>query len=296
MGIVGHVSNGVEGRFSSFPSYSETIQHSPMRQKCHSDDKNYIAPSKSCKYFGENVKLAVFGDSHTVEPAYALANLIKDTGAGVSHHRYSGCPPALNYKVQGKELCTQWLNETLLYLEKSPYLETVVVAFRYSSGIFGTNTKTYPMVPETVKLNIDSPEHLTDPEKLKIYWLSLHEIIMRLIKSNKKVILFEPLPELPTHISRAVTGFSIYGKRTLLDLHTSTTREYYEKRHEYILDKLRGIPKSENLVLVNVYDLLCHEHGCPAVIGDTALYFDDDHLSIEGSKILFERLFETISI
>lgn len=92
-----------------------------------------------------------------------------------------------------------------------------------------------------------------------------------------------------------MTGFSIYGNKTLLDLKTSTTREYYEKRHSFILEKLRSIHE-ENLVLVNVYNQLCYENGYPAVIGNTALYFDDDHLSIEGSRILFERLFETISI
>lgn len=296
LGLAGHVSNGIENRYSIRESYIETIQHSPFRKKCHSNDKKYIEPSKSCKYFGKNVSLAIFGDSHTVEPAYALADLIKDKDTGLSHHSYSGCPPALNYKVLGKELCTQWLNETLRFLENSPQIETVVVAFRYSYGIYGDNIKTFPMVPGTVTLDIDSPEHLTEEQKLAMYWLSLKEIIVRLIQSNKKVILFEPIPELPTHISKAITPFSIVGDSAFLDLNTSTTKEYYEKRHRYILAKLRSLQKNDNLILVNIYELLCHEGGCPAVIGDTAIYFDDDHLSIAGSKILFERLLKTVSL
>lgn len=294
-GVYGNYSDGVSERFSSIKSYSSSIKNSPKRESCHSSKANYLSPGDVCIYFGNDPTWAVFGDSHTVEPAYALANLLKQKNIGLSHHSYSGCPPALNYQLKGKELCTKWLNEHLHYLEENNVIKNVLVGFRYSAAIYGDNITLYPNVPNQVLMdNVVTDENLSDQEKLELYWDSLKEIIERLLASGKKVLLLDPIPELPMHIGRGVTPFSIYGDRTLLDLTTATSKEYYDQRHEFILNRLQSLPANENLTRISVYDLLCHEKGCPAVIQDSAIYFDDDHLSVIGSTILLKRLEDSI--
>ena len=290
IGMLSYYTGGLEQRFSSLKSYENSIENSPKRQACHASNDYYINPDDACSYSGEKVTWAVFGDSHAVEPAYALSELMQEQNIGLTHHSFSSCPPALNYVLKGKSKCTQWLNETLNFLEHNEQIETVLIAFRYSVAIYGDNVNFFPEIPDKVILDIESKKELSDSEKLAIYWQSLEEIITRLLASNKKVILLEPIPELPTHIGRAVSAFSIFGDSTLVDLNASTSKAYYQSRHEYILKKLRSLQQHDNLILVNVYDLLCHETGCPATIGNVALYFDDDHLSVEGSKLLFERL------
>jgi peptidoglycan/LPS O-acetylase OafA/YrhL len=290
IGLIGHFNEGIPSRFLDLKVYSESIQHSPKRQACHSTQYNYISPEESCTYFEDNISWAVLGDSHIVEPAYALASLLKERGVGLRHHSFTGCHPLLTHTTKKAKLCTNWLNESLTYLENNIQVENVLLGFRYSGGIYGDNIKTFPDIPTQVVMKFDTEKEFTEEQTLDLYWASLREIIERLLKSGKRVLILEPIPELPIHISKGTAPFSIYGQSTLLDLTTSTSKEYYEQRHKFILDKLRSMKEVDNLILINVYELLCHDLGCPAVIGDNAIYFDDDHLSIEGSRILFSRL------
>lgn len=290
MGLYGHFSDGVQGRFINVKSYADSMRYSPKREACHASSSNYLSPEDACSYFGANVEWAVFGDSHIVEPAFALANILETREIGISHHSYSGCPPALNYQVTINESCRKWYIDTLRYLENEDSIQNIMIGFRYSSAIYGDNTKFFPDVPDGVSLEIVSGKDYSEDEKLELYWQSLLEIVERLLAVGKRVVLLEPIPELPTHMGRATTAFSVFGDSTLLDLSVATTKDYYEKRHEFILGKLRGLKGRRNLTLVNVYDLLCHDQGCPATLEGVALYFDDDHLSIEGSRILLEQM------
>lgn len=288
-GLSGHIYKGFPNRFDSALHYTSSIEFSPMRQKCHASDENYLQPNDACQYFEGNATWAIFGDSHSVEPAYALASLLHEKGVAISHHSYSACPPAINYIPSQKSLCSKWINDTLRYLENNSKLETVVVVFRYSAALFGDNIASYPSVPSDVVLSIDSETVLSDEDKLNLYWQNLELLIRRLLTANKKVILLEPIPELPIHIERGIYPFTMFGGDQLLNIDSATSKEYYHTRHNFILAKLRSLIHLENLHLVNVYDILCGDSGCPAVLGNTALYFDDDHLSVEGSKVLIKK-------
>jgi peptidoglycan/LPS O-acetylase OafA/YrhL len=289
-GLYGHFMGGLPDRFDSLTFYDNTMKSSPKRSHCHSDDKNYIAPVNACSYFNDKISWASFGDSHIVEPTFALAEILEAQGVGVRHHSYSGCSPALNYKINGKELCTQWLNETLSYLENDTSITHVLLGFRYSTYIYRENLSAYPRVPKDVDLNISSINSLSENEKLELYWQSLQEIITRLLESNKTIWLLDPIPELPMHIGKAVLTYSIFGGgRILDDLTLATSKEYYLKRHKFILERLDALSYNDKLIRIPVYDLICSDLGCPAVIENSALYFDDNHLSVEGSRILFDR-------
>ena len=76
----------------------------------------------------------------------------------------------------------------------------------------------------------------------------------------------------------------------MLDIDTSTSKNYFEERHKVVLDKLESLTPHENLIRLSVYDALCNELGCPAAKNGRALYFDDDHLSVYGSELLIDAL------
>lgn len=95
-GFTGHKTDG-------FPDYI-TTQHqrdilktairSPEGPACHTGGSDYSTYKESCEYFPDNVTLAVFGDSHAVELAYALAEELQQEGQGVKHLSFGGCVPA----------------------------------------------------------------------------------------------------------------------------------------------------------------------------------------------------------
>lgn len=159
------------------------------------------------------------------------------------------------------------------------------MGFRYSGFLYGSQLNSYPKIPNKdpiVKFNNPEPNKDAREE----YWRSFREIVLRLLESGKNVYLLYPIPELPVNIRNAATPFSIFGQQTMLDLRKSTPSRYYFERNRFILNKLETLSYGRNLHAIKPFQMLCDEDYCPAVINGTALYFDDNHLSVEGAKLL----------
>lgn len=290
-GLFGHFSEGLPERYHGYESYaSDGPSYSPMRDSCHSSDNMYIKPSNSCTYpDGGNVSWAAFGDSHIVELSYAMSKILNEREQSISHHSYSGCPPALTYQASYRKRCNEWINSTLNYLEQNENIKNVLVGFRYSFYLYGEHMPYYPNVPVKVNNFIAEQSKISSEDALEVFWIDLETIIKRLNKSGKKVWLIYPIPELPMEINKGVHPFSIFNEETVLDLEVSTTKSYYLKRHEYILKKFNALEKKASLIPVDVYKILCSQDGCPAVIDSEKLYFDYNHLSVAGADIALKR-------
>ncbi|MCW8890247.1 MAG: acyltransferase [Sedimenticola sp.] len=285
-GLSGHILEGYEWRFAE-NNYLQTARYSPKRVECHTKGEDYLKPESACRYAGSDVTWASFGDSHTVEPAYALAKLLEHDGKGLLHLSFSGCPPALFFETNVPG-CSKWVNESLTYLEKDNSIKNVLLGFRYSGFLFGDQLKAYPEIPDSKPVLEFFGENDNNPQndEREIYWQSFSEIVRRLLASGKKVYLLYPIPELPTHIAKAIAPISIFGSQTMLDLTKSTSSTYYFARNNFILNKLDTLPYGDNLHAIKPFEILCSKKYCPAVLNKKALYFDDDHLSVEGSKLL----------
>lgn len=77
----------------------DTAEYSPKREACHTRGSDFLDPRKACVYFNDNVTCVALGDSHAIEPAYALAEQLATRNQGLVHRSFSGCPPALSVKV-----------------------------------------------------------------------------------------------------------------------------------------------------------------------------------------------------
>ncbi len=290
VGLAGHFYKGFASRFD-MPSYTDSITFSPKREECHTTGKNYLRPSEACKYFGDNITWASFGDSHTIEPAYALAKRLERYNEGLVHLSFSGCAPSFLFEVKLPG-CTEWIKESLSYLENTKTIANILIGFRYSSFLYGGDHDFYPSLPDLNPAfqfaNLSRP--LNAREARELYWTSLEAVISKLIAAGKNVYILYPIPELPVNIHKAVTSFSVLGNTTMLDLERSVSAQYYYRRNEFIIRKLDSLPYSEHLHAIKPVEIICDENFCPAVKGGNALYFDDDHLSVAGSTLLIRSI------
>ena len=286
VGLAGHFYKGFEARFD-MPRYTDSIKFSPKREECHTTGENYRRPSEACKYFGEKITWASFGDSHTVEPAYALAKRLESNNEGLVQLSFSGCSPSLLFEVKLPG-CTKWIKESLNYLENTKSVKNILLGFRYSSFLYGNHGNSYSSSPDSNPgiqfANLTRP--LDAEEAREIYWASFEAIVSKLIAAGKNVYILYPIPELPMDINKAIMPFSVLRNTTMLDLDRSISAQYYFSRNEFIIRKLDSLPYSENLHAIKPFEIICHESFCPAVQGGNALYFDDDHLSVAGSILL----------
>lgn len=289
VGLVGHFNHGFKQRFTS-SVYTSTMLPSPKRS-CHTQGEHYLAPQDACRYFGSHNSWATLGDSHVVEPAFALAKKLEVYNQGLIHLSFKGCPPALLFEVK-KTGCMNWLNESLKYLEQNKDVNNILLGFRHSYYLFGSQLDAYPKTPnidfreKMVNLSAQSnPKHARE-----IYWRSYQAIISRLLKAGKDIYMLYPIPELPLDIHKAVKPFSVLGSQTQLDLKQSTSLAYYHKRHQFIINKLDSLPYGDNLHAIKPLEILCDKKYCPAVRDGKALYYDDNHLSVVGAELVARQI------
>lgn len=290
VGLLGFYNKGFPNRFKSI-SYADTIISSPLREKCHTVGLDYLKPKNACKYFKNKITWAALGDSHIVEPSYALAKKLEQKKQGVLHLSFSSCVPIINFETTPPG-CRDWLIEAMNLLEENSSIENILIGFRYSSNLYGDHAKSFPILPNQNPSRFFKEQHNQSDEHIsrEVYWQEFSEIINRLLKSNKKVYIIYPIPELPVHIDQAVTAYSVFGNKTMVDLEQSTTKEFYLKRNNFILDKLDQLPYGKTLHAIKPYSIFCKNNYCPAIHSGKALYFDDDHLSTYGAELLLSKL------
>ncbi|HEX7233811.1 MAG TPA: SGNH hydrolase domain-containing protein, partial [Nitrosospira sp.] len=91
---------------------SKSAASSPKRADCHFPQDDSFESRKVCEYVeGANIRVAVLGNSHGVELAFALSQGLKEYGMGLRHHTMSGCP--ISYKlpvgqVDRRSICAEW--------------------------------------------------------------------------------------------------------------------------------------------------------------------------------------------
>lgn len=278
IGLVGHVKQGFPNRFSAETlAVAATGAPSPFRDQCHVEGVDARGPDEACRYFVENpVHWAVFGDSHGVELAYALAEQLRPAQEGVLHLTFSGCQAAFTFESANPG-CTAWMGKSVSYLERDTGITDVIVVFRHSYYLFGDQTMSYPRVPN------DRPNFMTSrsaEEARQQYVDSLTQVVQRLSSAGKQVYIAAPIPELPTHVER----YTFTGNPRDPTRVTGTTMTFYRDRNAFILPVLRRLDSLPNVSILDPTQTLCGPTMCSSLIDGKSMYFDDNHLSVEGAR------------
>ena len=287
-GFIGHYYQGFEARYST-PSYASSIQSSPFRETCHTSGEDFLSPSSACTLNNFPATWATLGDSHTVEVAHALADHLKPKEQGVKQLSFSRCAPALTFEVEVPG-CKNWINQAVAMLEKDKAIKNVLVGFRYTAFLFGEQMKTYPELPNETPPIVNNIG-MSKTQLRDAYWHGLSELIFRLRKSGKTVYLLYPIPELPEHIEKVVSPYSVFSDNPRFNLSQTTSANYYFERNDFILKKLNSLRYGHSLRAVHPFEVLCDSRGCPAISSGRSLYFDDDHLSNFGADLIVQNGF-----
>lgn len=288
IGYVGILQNGFDHRFGE--KLVQMGQYSPKRSECHTQGNDYLSPSKACRYFSEDISWAALGDSHMVEPAYALAEELDKHNKGLLHLSFSSCLPALNYSVTVKG-CKAWLEESLSMLEQDESITNVVVGFRHAAYLYGDQLADYPDLPDVspVRLFVGEASKLGPDKARELYWQDFNLLVQRLENAGKNVYLLYPIPELPADIKKAASPLWVFNTDTLLPLDAVSPVDYYFARQQEIVDRLDRLQNGK-VVKLEPFNVLCKEKFCKAIEDDKTLYFDDDHLSLTGARLVVEQL------
>lgn len=236
---------------------ADTAKASPKRKDCHFPLKNDFSERSVCEYFHTKKLVAVFGNSHSVELAFGLAQVLKDFGYGVRHHTMSGC--AHNFgstKVTDKQkICAAWQSEVVKELVLDDSISSVIVSYRNEG-------------------------YLNNVSRRK----SIVEMLRKLVEANKDVVLVLQAPMPSKHINSYIRK-EVFGIKSSVK---GRTKEDWFNMYSAKNDLLKELPRA-----VKVYDpsdVFCDLRDCYVVKEGVAMFFDGDHMSVKGAELVAKEL------
>jgi peptidoglycan/LPS O-acetylase OafA/YrhL len=240
---------------------------SPKRGDCHTGGAQYLKPQDACVYNGKPATWAIFGDSHAVELAYGFGEVLKPSQIGVAHFSYSGCKPAWHNDNEPKS-CKNWTEEVVEYIAKHQTIQNVVISYRLNEALFGSHLGVWPKIP-------NSTDEVTRGKR----WTALLGTINRFERSGKNVILVLQAPETPMDVQNLIVGTPVEG-----DAVKGVSADWWERRSDFVRSSLSQLP--DDVTVFDPASVFCADESCYAVKSGTALYFDNNHMSVEGAQLI----------
>lgn len=254
----------------------------------------------ACRFGQKDGKrvFALYGDSHAQAIQYELNNQLLLQGFAGVWIKANGCHivPAIveNGDATQIPLCRSAFHELQRYLREQ--VDVVVVASRWTMRL-------YPIAGSIDKLSFDNGEGGVEHNRYRTYAavddagkadtggeakrFALTTFLNAMDSISKPVVLIYPIPELGWDVAKVN-----FHAGTMLDK-LSTSKELYEERNRFVVGIFDRF-EAKNIVKLQVADLFCDSSRCYGQRNKIPLYYDDDHLSSEGARILVEKVFQVM--
>jgi peptidoglycan/LPS O-acetylase OafA/YrhL len=254
------LTNGFPDRFSTEAlrlfRYGDDFNH--RRPQCHGLADNNIAYADNCVFgpLGNRTVVAVWGDSHGVELAVALEEVI-GTGFSTMEVTSSACPPALDFNTKESPKCAAHNKDTLVGLSQDERIDVVILVAKYG--------------------------HYVAPGLWPAFQRGFEEAISALVSSGKRVIVVYPVPVYARPVPETLGMMVARGQRP--ESYQLSVSKYREANAVAIAE-LNSLTAKYRLQSIATEDVFCSRSECTPYEGGDVLYWDDNHLSVSGAKKL----------
>jgi peptidoglycan/LPS O-acetylase OafA/YrhL len=254
-------AQGLPNRFSTQAQriFAASADFNIKRAECHSDGETSIPYDENCIFGAPGVSpsIAIWGDSHGAELALALGELVRPKGEAVMEITASACPPSLEYKIPSRPLCEAHNADTFRRLISDDRIKTVVLVAnfeRYKDFEYSDMLRQFSRTVESLSA------------------------------ADKHVVVVYPIP-VQQFDPPSILGVAAQNGRDLdsygVDVHL------YQSLNVDSFNMLNHISRARNIDFVFPQKYLCDSKVCHVYLsGQGVLYFNPDHLSMSGAKIL----------
>jgi hypothetical protein len=149
-----------------------------------------------------------------------------------------------------------------------PEVRNVLVSYRLNSYLFGDHDSVFPALPDGG----------SDGEREQI-WQSYVGLLEQLVSAGKSVVLVLQAPELRGNVVQL-----IFSRRFAAENIEGVDREWWNRRTAFQRARMNEIPSQ--VMVIDPSELFCDQKSCAAVRDGVALYFDDNHMSVSGARIV----------
>jgi len=285
--------DGVPGRLSSRIDAiaAESTNLKPRHAACFA---THGTESPSCMYGGSRLRAILLGDSHADAVTTALAAAAPRQGDGIMDWSYIGCPTILGVRnIPGKfaagEDCGGFLRWAMRELALVPRSVPVVVVNRSTMYVIGHN-EIWKNDADSPMVYFSRPYRHSDAAFLREFAQRLTDTACELAK-DRRVYLMRPIPEMGIDVPRAVARSMALGEAK--DIFVSL--QAYHQRHAVVWAAQDAARDRCGVRILDPLPYLCRDGRCDAMRDGLPIYYDDNHLSEYGNRLLvpmFAEVFE----
>ena len=232
--------------------------------------------------------VALIGDSHAHSLKGALEEVFKLNGASFLQFTKNGCPPSINLISSIEQNCNKFMNSVLDSIENSN-ITTVILSARWGyyitdkdfdngmGGIESRETK-YSILGTSVDENIDI--------RREMIISSYATFIEKLKLMNKKIIIVGHIPEHGWSVPDRIAKRYLFTNEIYIE---SLPLEIYTKRFNKIFNLFETY---DDVHIIDTQSIFCERNNsCHSFDNEVgALYFDNNHLSMTGAKLVVEDI------
>lgn len=290
-GLGVRMQEGVLGRFAPEIEVvrQEALNRNPRTKPCLIS--NGIA-SPSCMYGGPRLRAIVVGDSHADAVVSAVAAAVPQPQDGVMEWAFSGCPTLQGVKsiANANWQCGDFVEWSLQKLKQIAPGVPVVLVNRHGGHTAGPNE--IPNQRNQPSIYFSKPYSEFGSAYLKEYAQHLVQTACSLAQ-GRQVYLVRPIPELGIDVPQTARGM-VWGQFS----DTSISLESYHQRNAFVWAAQDAAREQCGVKILDPLPYLCPQGQCLGIKNGRPVYFDDDHLSEYGNKLLvpmFAEVFQNQS-
>lgn len=230
------------------------------------------------------VTYAIVGDSHAAALRTAVeTSEIMGDAAGTLY--WAGACPLLEgaslKNHPGRTNCASFKSAVWKEIEANSDLDTIILAGRWPFQITG-------WLPETAGsyrmwLEDDLTTQTSIEENLAVFKRSLSRTLDRLTDLGKNVYIIGAVPEPGFDVPQTVA----MAKQRGSEVPRGIRRDNVERRagtSDQIISAL--VRNRENVMVFSIWPHFCGKEWCAIEQSGVPLYYDDDHLSVTGAKMM----------
>jgi peptidoglycan/LPS O-acetylase OafA/YrhL len=313
LGALWYTKSGLPDRFSAdlYPKF--------FPKKTNESAACNLAPVESARtlqycYFGDtnaSRTVALYGDSHA-------QTLFSELDSDFKTHEIRGlrvymtnCEPIPKILIANKsdksnhlqqKECLETYSSLLNYLKQN--VSGVIIGLRWTMRM-------YPVAGSVDELAFNNGqggrEHI-EPRKYTTLDLNgtpslegagkkdaIDMLLRTMNELNKPVFVIHPIPEVGWDIPKY--NFVSYLNVKSTPMSISTSHERFKNRNSFVNDALNNVQNYQNLIHIKPERHLCDslmKGRCVAQWNGTPLYYDDDHLSNAGARMVTQDIISSL--
>ena len=275
-----YASDGIPSRLDTRIHVAANESQNRSSYECQKD----IDMTEYC-IFGKpnNIVAIILGDSHSKALATAIVGSIKTDTEGVLLISASACPFILGAKITVNENCFKSNISTIELIKKSYSELPIFIINRTSVYIYGQSNPSRIKNGKNTPLIYFDSEYSSVTDDLLDKFKTHYKDTMCNLAENNTVYITTPVPEMLVNVPDFMSNRMLI-KRNFSDFKTSFNSHL--KRNKYAINLIKETKETCGINILNTEEYLCSNESCKGSINGRPIYFDGDHLSEFGNKLL----------